>query len=69
MHGLDIVAAGLGPERHPAVEPGRHHGLAAGMQVTAEARRDFQGQLDRRALQALVQLAAVADRRLFGEIA
>ena len=60
---LQIAVDRLGAERHRAVDPDRDLGLAAALDVAAEARRNFDRGADGAALQSGAQILGVADRR------
>ena len=68
MHGLQIAADRLGPERHGAVDPGADPGGAPALDVAAEAGRNFERGVEFAALHALFQIRIIGERRPFREI-
>src|ERR1019366_301072 len=68
MHALQVAADGLCPEWHCAVHPRADPGRTSTLDVAAEGRRNFNGSLDVPALETLVELGIVGERRLLHKI-
>src|SRR5450759_4266860 len=68
MHALQVAADGLCPEWHCAIHPRAHPCRTFALDVAAEAGWDFNRSLDVPALETLVELGIVGERRLLHEI-
>src|SRR5664280_2574497 len=68
MHALQVAADGLCPEWHCAIHPRADPGRTSTLDVAAEGGRNFNGSLDVSALETLVELGIVGERRLLHEI-
>jgi hypothetical protein len=68
VHNLQIAANGLRPIRHGPIDPRADPNRTPGGEVASEARWDFDRCFDRTALQALLDIPIVGERRLFSEV-
>ena len=64
MHALQIAANGFRPERHRAIDQRADPDRTSALDVAAEVRRDFNRGRDVSALETVVELGIVIERRL-----